>query len=198
MKTFAGPAGRKTGRQRQSGVTLVEVLISMVVLTIGLVGMLGVLGMTIKATQASQENSVAKTIADEALESILTARETATTSTAWSQIANTNNGGIFLTGFQPVCNAGADGIYGTADDCASGEQTLELPASDGIFHGTVPPDSALPLSNYQRQIVLTPDASCGGAAGCNLMDVTITVQFQTAAVQFPQTYTLSTFISEYR
>jgi len=196
VKTIAGPAGRKTVRTQQSGVTLVEVLISMVVLTIGLVGMLGVLGITVKATQASQENSVAKTIADEALEGIMTARETATTSTAWSQIANTTNGGIFLTGFQPVCNAGADGIYGTADDCAAGEQTLQLPGPDGIF-GTAD-DVFLPLTNYQRQIVLTPDPSCGGAAGCNLMDVTITVQFQTAAVQFPQTYTLSTFVSEYR
>ena len=194
MKTIAGPAGRKTVRRRQSGVTLVEVLISMVVLTIGMVGMLGVMGITVKATQASQENSVAKTIADQALESILTARETSTV--PWAAIANTNNGGIFLTGFQPVCNAGADGIYGTADDCASGEETLQLPGPDGIF-GTAD-DILLPLTNYQRQIVLAPDASCGGAAGCNLMDVTITVQFQTAAVQFSQTYTLSTFISEYR
>lgn len=194
MKTIRGPAGRKTERRRQSGITLLEVLISMVVLTVGLVGVLGVLGIAVKATQASQENSVAKTVADQALESILTARETANIS--WSSIANTTNGGIFLTNFQPVCNAGADGIYGTADDCASGEETLQLPGPDGIF-GTAD-DVFLPLNNYQRQIVLTSDPSCGGAPGCNLMDVTITVQFQTANFQVPQTYTLSTYISEYR
>ena len=192
--TSEGLAGRKKGRGRQSGITLIEVLISMVVLTIGLVGMLGVLGITLKATQASQENSVAKTVANEALESILTARETATV--PWSAIANTTSGGIFLTGFQPVCNAGADGIYGTADDCASGEQTLQLPGPDGIF-GTAD-DIFLQLNNYQRQIVLTPDASCGGAGGCNLMDVAITVQFYTAPFQVPWTYTLATYISEYR
>jgi len=196
VKTIGGPALGRTVRRRQSGVTLLEVLISMVVLTVGLVGMLGVLGITIKATQMSQENSVAKTVADEALESILTARETASNTTAWSEIANTTSGGIFLTGFQPVCNAGNDGIYGTADDCAAGEQTLQLPGPDGIF-GTAD-DIFLPLTNYQRQIILTPDASCGGAGGCNLMDVTITVQFQTANFQVPQTYTLSTFISQYR
>jgi len=192
--TIAGLAGRKKGRGRQSGITLIEVLISMVVLTIGMVGMLSVLGITIKATQASQENSVAKTVADEALESILTARETA--NIPWAAIANTGSGGIFLSGYQPVCNAGADGIYGTADDCASGEQTLQLPGPDGIF-GTAD-DVFLQLTNYQRQIILTPDASCGGAAGCNLMDVTITVQFYTANFQVPQTYTLATYISEYR
>ena len=192
--TIGGQAGSKKGRGRQSGITLIEVLISMVVLTIGMVGMLSVLGITIKATQASQENSVAKTVADESLESILTARETA--NIPWAAIANTGNGGIFLSGYQPVCNAGADGIYGTADDCASGEQTLQLPGPDGIF-GTAD-DVFLQLTNYQRQIILTPDASCGGAAGCNLMDVTITVQFYTANFQVPQTYTLATYISEYR
>lgn len=183
-------------RSRQRGVTLVEVLISMVVLTIGLVGMLGVLGIAVKANQGSEESTVAKTIADEALESILTARETA--NIPWSAIANVGNGGIFLSGYQPVCNAGADGIYGTADDCLSvpPEQTLQLPGPDGIF-GTAD-DIFLPLNNYQRQIVLTPDPSCGGAPGCNLMDATITVQYQTANFQVPQIYTLSTYISEYR
>ena len=194
MKTAGRLAGRKTAPSRQRGVTLVEVLISMVVLTIGLVGMLGVLGITVKATQGSEESAVAKTIADEALESILTARETA--EIPWASIANTNNGGIFLTGFMPCYNAGADGIYGTADDAASGMQTLQLPGPDGIF-GTAD-DIFLPLTNYQRQIVLTPDASCGGAPGCNLMDATITVQYYTANFQVPQTYTLSTYISEYR
>jgi len=196
--TIAGLAGRKKGRGRQSGITLIEVLISMVVLTIGLVGMLGVLGITLKATQSSQENSVAKTVADEALESILTARESEIVpgGVPWSAIANTTSGGIFLTGFQPVCNAGTDGIYGTADDCAAGEQTLQLPGPDGIF-GTAD-DIFLQLNNYQRQIVLTPDASCGGAGGCNLMDVAITVQFYTAPFQVPWTYTLATYISEYR
>jgi len=194
VKTTRGLAGRKTVCGRQSGITLIEVLISMMVLTLGLVGMLGVLGIAVKSTQASQENSVAKTVADEALESILTARETA--NIPWSAIANVGSGGIFLGGFQPVCMAGADGIYGTADDCAQGPQTLQLPGPDGIF-GTAD-DKFLQLTNYQRQILLTPDASCGGAPGCNLMDVTITVQFYTANFQVPQTYTVSSYISEYR
>jgi len=194
VKTSGGLAGRKTVRGRQSGITLIEVLISMMVLTIGLVGMLGVLGIAVKSTQASQENSVAKLVADEALESILTARETA--NIPWSSIANVGSGGIFLSGYMQCYNAGADGIYGTADDAASGEQTLRLPGPDGIF-GTAD-DKFLQLTNYQRQIVLTPDASCGGAPGCNLMDVTITVQFYTANFQVPQTYTVSSYISEYR
>jgi type IV pilus modification protein PilV len=185
-----------TGQKQQRGVTLIEVLVSMVVLTLGLVGMLSVMAVAVKATQGSNETFIAKTIADEAMESILTARETA--NIPWASIANTGSGGIFLSGFQPCYNSGADGIYGTADDAASGEQTLQLPGPDGIF-GTAD-DIFLPLTNYQRQITISPALNAAGQPIGNLNTVTITVQylnpqFDTAV---PQTYTLATFISPYR
>jgi len=193
-----GGVDKKAERSRQQGITLIEVMISMVVLTVGLVGMLSVLGVAIKATQGSEETFVSKTIANEALESILTARETANANTMWSSIANTNNGGIFLTGFLSCYNAGADGIYGTADDANSGMQTLQLPGPDGIF-GTAD-DVFLPLTNYQRQIVITPALDGAGQPIGNLNIVTITVQYWDRHFNtgVPQTYTLTTFISEYR
>jgi type IV pilus modification protein PilV len=192
VKKLAQPGRHKQER----GVTLMEVLISMVVLTIGLVGMLSVMAVAVKATQGSNETFIAKTIADEAMESILTARETA--NIPWASIANTGSGGIFLSGFQPCYNSGADGIYGTADDAASGMQTLQLPGPDGIF-GTAD-DIFLALNNYQRQIAISPALNAAGLPIGNLNTVTITVQylnpqFDTAV---PQTYTLSTFISPYR
>lgn len=189
-----GLAAGKTVQRRQRGITLMEVMISMVVLTVGLVSLLGVLGIAVKATQGSEEAAVSKTIANEAMESILAARETA--NIPWSSIANTNNGGIFLVGYQPCYNAGADGIYGTADDAASGEQTLDLPGPDGIF-GT-PDDILLPLTNYTRQIAITPALNSGGQPIGNLNAVTITVQYQTSTFKIPQTYTLSTYVSPYR
>jgi type IV pilus modification protein PilV len=190
---------RQTGRarqKRQRGVTLMEVLVSMVVLTLGLVGMLSVMAVAVKATQGSNETFIAKTIADEAMESILTARETA--NIPWASIANTGSGGIFLSGFQPCYNSGADGIYGTADDAASGEQTLQLPGPDGIF-GTAD-DIFLALNNYQRQITISPALNAAGAPIGNLNTVTITVQYLNPQFDsaIPQTYTLSTFISPYR
>lgn len=194
MKKSGALAHNTRARSRQQGITLIEVMISMVVLTIGLVGMLGVLGVAIKATQGSQETFVSKTIANEALEGILTARETA--NIPWSSIANTGNGGIFLSGFVPCYNAGADGIYGTADDAAAGMQTLQLPGPDGIF-GTAD-DIQLPLSNYQRQIAITPALNNLGQPIGNLNAVTITVQYYTDQFAIPMTYTLSTYISPYR
>jgi type IV pilus modification protein PilV len=189
-------AANRAGQKRQLGITLVEVLISMMVLSLGLVGMLSVMAVAIKATQGSEETFIAKTIADEAMESILTARETA--NIPWASIANTGSGGIFLSGFQPCYNSGADGIYGTADDAASGEQTLQLPGPDGIF-GTAD-DIFLALTNYQRQIQIQPALNGAGLPIGNLNTVTITVQYLNPQfdTNIPQTYTLSTFISPYR
>jgi len=175
------------------GFTLIEVMVSMVVLTVGLISLLGVLGLAMKATQGSEQLGVSKQLANEALESILTARETS--NVQWSQIQNTGSGGIFLAGLNPIYNAGVDGIIDTADDAASGIQTLDLPGPDGIF-GTAD-DVFLPLNNYKRQVDIEPVTS-GGQPDGNLRSITITVQYSTPQFNVPQTYVLTTYISPYR
>ncbi len=181
----------KAGATR--GFTLIEVMVSMVVLTVGLISLLGVLGLAMRATQGSEQLAVSKQLANEALESILTARETS--NIQWVQIQNTGSGGIFLPGANLIYNAGADGIIDTADDSASGIQTLDLPGPDGIF-GTAD-DVFLPLTNYTRQIDIEPVIS-GGAPDGNLRSITITVTYSTPQFKVPQTYILTTYISPYR
>ncbi len=73
-------------RTAQSGFSLIEVMISMVVLTIGLVSLLGVFGLAMASTQTSQQDMIAKQLADEQYESIVTARNT--TQINWDQINN--------------------------------------------------------------------------------------------------------------
>jgi len=58
------------------GFSLIEVVISMAILTVGLVSLLGVFGLAMASTQTSQQDMIAKQLADEALESIITARNT--------------------------------------------------------------------------------------------------------------------------
>ena len=70
----------------QSGFSLIEVMISMVVLTVGLVSLLGVFGLAMASTQTSQQDMIAKQLADEEYESIVTARNT--TQINWDQINN--------------------------------------------------------------------------------------------------------------
>jgi prepilin-type N-terminal cleavage/methylation domain-containing protein len=190
--------GYRRGKNRiESGFTMIEVMFSMVVMAIGLLSLLVTLGVAMASTQTSEQNAIAKRLANEAMESILTARETS--QVQWSNIANGNcavgtgcTTGIFLAGAQPINCAGVDGIVGTTDDAACGPQILEQPGPTGVFAGTCPPDTCLSLSNYTRTIAI---AQYG--ADANLNTVTITVTYVNPQVK-SQSYTLSTLISQYR
>lgn len=193
----------KTNRSRfalatESGFSLLEVLISIFVITIGLLGLLSVVGVAMAATQNSEQLAIAKRLANEAMESILTARET--TQVQWSQIANGTcsigqNCGIFLTGAQPIYNPGADGIIGTSDDAAAGAQILDSPGPDGVFHNSCPagPDICTPLTNFTRTIAISQ-----WATDANLNQIVITVTYTSPQFKVPQNYILQTLISQYR
>ena len=196
MKAQKKVTFRSRFSQGERGFTLIEVMISMVVLTIGLLSMLGVFGIAMASTQTSQQNAIAKQVANEALEGILTARETA--NVTWGQIQNTGSGGIFVGGFTPVDCAGVDGIIGTADDAACGPQILEQPGASGVYAGTCPPDVCYPLNNYTRQILIAPVFDNLGDEIPTLRQITITVQYNTAQVKTPKQYVLTTFISQFR
>lgn len=179
----------------QRGFTLIEVMVSMAILTIGLVSLLGVFGMAMAATQDSQQDMIAKQLANEALESIMTARDTA--QIQWSSIQNVSDGGIFLNNYQPMYKAGGDGIMGTADDVGSGGYiTITTPGADGIY-GTSD-DVSLPLNNYQRQIEITKVNDNSGNEIPTLRGVNITIQYDTPRTRLAKTYVLTSFISQYR
>lgn len=188
--------------RRQQGFTLVEVLISMFVLTVGLVALLGVFAMAMAKTQTTQQDMLAKQIAQEAYEAVFTARETA--NIQWAQIQNVGGAGtpgIFVTGLQPIKQAGTDGIMGTADDALAAAQTLALPGPDGMIGLNLVTgkndDVILPLTNFQRGIVITPVVTAGSTVA-DLRTIAITVQYYTPQSKFPKTYVLSGFISQYR
>lgn len=196
MKAESINASRQRTTETQQGFSLIEVMISMALLTIGLLSLLGIFGVAMAATQTSQENNTAKLLADEAMEGILTARETANIS--WTQINNTGTGGIFLPGFQPIQCAGVDGIIGTADDAACGPQILEQPGPSGVYVGTCPPDVCNNLTNFTRQIVIAPVIVGGGPPSPTLRQVTITIQYTLPQFNVPRQYVLNTYISPYR
>lgn len=185
------------GRKASQGFSLIEVLISIVVLTVGLVGLLGVFGMAMATTQTSQEDMIAKQVADEAMESIFTARDTA--QAQWSDIQNINAGGIFVnpTTPSPIYTAGNDGIVGTADDQTTGTaETLKMPGRDGIM-GTSD-DVTLTLSHYTRTIAITPVTDPVGNVIADLRNVTITVVYTVPKLPAPKRYVVTGYISQYR
>jgi prepilin-type N-terminal cleavage/methylation domain-containing protein len=194
------PSGFRVRSRRASamrGFSLIEVMVSVVILTIGLVALLGVFGMAIASTHNSQQDMIAKQLAQETMEALFTARETA--NITWPQIQNSGTGqipdGIFVTGLQPIKQPGVDGIIGTADDAAAPAQTLTLPGPDGIV-GTSD-DVIQSLTDFQRSVTITP-VIAAGAAVADLRTVTVTVQYRTAQRRAPKTYVMSGFISQYR
>jgi prepilin-type N-terminal cleavage/methylation domain-containing protein len=179
----------------QRGFSLLEVVISMALLTIGLVSLAGVFGLAMASTQESQEDMIAKQMANEVVESIVTARNTAQLS--WDSIQNTSDGGIFLNGLQQAYMPAGDGILGTADDVTGAQYvTITEPGPDGIY-GTSD-DISLPLSNYRRQIQIQPVTDANGNVVPSLRAINVTIQYNTPRTRVPKTYSLSSFISQFR
>jgi len=154
------------------------------------------------STQTSQQDMIAKQLANEALESVVTARNTS--QIEWDDIQNvgatcsSSSGtcGLFVTGAIPIYKAGADGIFGTADDSIAGMQTLTEPGPDGIF-GTAD-DVSIPLTGYKRTILISPVVDSNNNVVSSLRGINITVQYSTTQTRLPKTYVLSSFISQYQ
>jgi prepilin-type N-terminal cleavage/methylation domain-containing protein len=197
MRDMQNIPSQNRPQRRQSGFSLIEVMIATVVLVVGLVGLLGLFGLAVKTTQTSQENLIAKQVANNAMESILASRNAAQVS--WLQIQNVGAGttpdGIFLTGFQDATNGihgpGADKIYGTADDASDPIEYYKIAGRDG-FVGTGD-DQTILLSRYFRKIEIAP------VAGTNsVRQVTITVMYQASPqYQLYKYYVLQTYISQF-
>jgi|ERR1051325_502721 prepilin-type N-terminal cleavage/methylation domain-containing protein len=180
-----------TVSKKQRGFSLIEVLISTFVITIGLVSLLGAFAMAMATTQTAKQDMIAKQLAQEAMESVVTARETA--NVTWNQIQNVGGAGspgVFVTNLQPINKCGIDGIIGTADDAGAGAETVQGTGPDGIV-GTADDPAPTPLTDFQRSITITNTGSG------DLRNITITVQYRTP--QNPvRTYVLSGMISQYR
>jgi type IV pilus modification protein PilV len=178
----------------QRGFSMLEVLISMVVLTIGLIGLLSVFAFSLSTTQTAKQDQIAKQLASEAMESVFTARDTA--NVVFDQIQNVGTGtGIFAQGYQPINNAGNDAILGTGDDATAGLQTMKMPGPDGIM-GTAD-DISISLANYRRQIAIAPVLDATNTQVSNLRQVTVTVQYSIPS-GVRKSFVLTGFISQYR
>lgn len=201
MMTQFRKASLPVVRQGEKGFSLVEVLISVVILTVGLVALLAMFTVAIAAVNNSQEDMIAKQEAEEALESIYTARNTS--QITFNSIQNVSNGGIFLDGAQPILDAGPDGVVGTADDlngnasCPGPSQCLVLAGPDGVL-GTAD-DVYAPLNNFTRTINIQNVNLPSGAPDLSLRQITVTVTYYSSQFKATQkTYAVGAYVSAYR
>ncbi|MGA8870147.1 MAG: prepilin-type N-terminal cleavage/methylation domain-containing protein [Candidatus Acidiferrales bacterium] len=170
--------------KQEQGFTLLETMIAIAVLAFGVLALAATFASGITYMVSSQDDFIAQQKAQEAVESIFTARDSS--SVPFSSIANTTDGGIFTVGPTPLCDPGPDGIVGTVDDnCATNAiDCIETPGPDGIL-GTAD-DFCNPLTNFKRTIAITPVS-----AGLN--QITVTMNYQSGKLN--RQYQLVTYIS---
>jgi hypothetical protein len=141
--------------------TLIEAAIAILILSIGVVAVTALFATGLKYMSSSEYTLIARTKAEEAMESVFAARDDQTIT--WAQIHNVkgqtgSDGGIFLDGPLPINDPGPDGLVGTQDDYVSVNgsvptpEYIVLPGPDGVY-GTND-DVQVPLTRLSREILI--------------------------------------------
>jgi len=194
---------KKVAGKKDDGFSLIEVMIAIVVMSVGMLALIASFATAVAATQSSEEDLIARQKTLEAMESIYTARNSQ--QIPFSAVANVSNGGVFLNGPQPLKCAGPDGLVNTGDDVActtaagatcpdSGAECMVLPGADGIL-GTGD-DVTMSLGNFTRAITISPVYLPSGQQNTNMMAIQITVSYTKAGLP-ARSFTANGLISSY-
>jgi prepilin-type N-terminal cleavage/methylation domain-containing protein len=175
---------------RENGFSLVELLVSMVILTTGLLALAGLFPLALQSASRSSPALIAREKAREAVESVHTARDIGELS--WPTIRNAAQGGVFLDAETALTMPGDDGLVNTTDD--GPVEQLRLPGADHML-GTAD-DVSIPLIDYRRRIVISDLPSNGSPAiNPNLRQITVTIRYRVQRDW--RTYTLTTYVSKF-
>ncbi|PYU61306.1 MAG: hypothetical protein DMG56_13800 [Acidobacteria bacterium] len=179
-------------RNPQSGFTLLEAMIAIVILSFGILSLAAVYAQGIQVANMTQMDYIAEKKAEEAVETIFAARDSKLL--AWTNIRNvTGSGagddGVFLVPPQPLLAAGPHGLYVTADDDAAHPDVVIMgPGPDRIL-GTAD-DVVMSLRSMSRTIAIV---DVPGEVG--LRQITITITY--TAGSMTRQYTLVSFIAQF-
>jgi len=178
---------RKRKSRSSRGFTLIEVMVAMAILAAGILSVAGIFAKGLQASYETQIEYIAEQKAQEAMETIFTARDTKVIT--FSQIANVSAGGVFLDGAQPLCASGPDGLFGTQDDITTQPDTVVMsPGADKMF-GTSD-DVGVNLNPWMtRTIKIEPTSTA------NLDKITVTINWTYAGQS--STYQIVSYISDY-
>jgi prepilin-type N-terminal cleavage/methylation domain-containing protein len=172
----------------EKGFTLLETVVAMAILSFGILTLASIYTQGVKASYQSQIQFIAQEKAQEALETIFTARDTQLLS--FAQINNVSQGGVFLDGPQPLLAPGPDGLVGTADDDATNPDSVVVaPGPDNVL-GT-PDDITINLNPWMTRTILIQPAQ--NMPNLNQITITINYTYEGQAGQFQ----LVCYISSY-
>ena len=158
----------------ERGFTLLEATIAMAVIVSGLLSLGYGIGLGLEAVQMSTMDTIAREKAREAMEDVLTARDTTTIS--FSQICNIGNGAgcLFVNGPTPLNTADNLGLVNTTAATSNPVETYLVPGPSGVLGGADQP-SPVSLNSFQRQISVQSLTSSDGYT--QLAQVTVTITY---------------------
>ena len=137
---------------QQNGFTYLEVMVSIILLTVGITAQLSALSLSMVRAKSTEQRNVARQLTSSTLESIFSARDigNSTGLSNWDAI-NTKDvdlaNGIFESGWRPVrVDSGIDRIHGTADDACD--------ATGPCIEGAYTNDSEI-MGGVERKIEIT-------------------------------------------
>ena len=172
-------------------------MIAAVILVVGLLALMALFAKALGAVQFSQEGQIARQKARETMESVYTARNDS--SISFNQIQNAADGGIFKDGFQTMYLPGGNGIPGTDTDTNILDRVI-LPGKNGVVetasNASSPggDDVFVPLSNYQRQILISNVNDPDGTVNLYMRKITVTIRVNPGGMN-QHDYSTSGYIS---
>ena len=177
---------------QQTGFTLLEAMIAIVILSFGILSLASVYAQGIQVAAMTQFDYIAEKKAEEAVETIFAARDSDLL--AWTNIRNVTGGGgptdgVFMVGPRPLLAAGVDGLYGTVDDDPAIPTVVIMNAGPDRILGTSD-DVVMSLTNMTRTIAI---ADVVGSTG--LRQITITMTYTVGRMR--RQYTLVSYIGQF-
>jgi type II secretory pathway pseudopilin PulG len=171
--------------RKQSGFTLLEAMISIVVLSFGVLSLAAVYSQGILYASFAQYDYIAEKKAEQAVEAIFTARDIK--SLNWSNLQNVSQGGVFVDGPSRILLPGTDGLVGTQADVGSPDEVVIT------GQGTT-----LDLNPWMTRTIAISPVNIGGnplTPEPNLRKITVTMQYTIGGKT--RTYTLVSYISSF-
>lgn len=179
----------KSKNTNQEGFTYIEVMIAIVILTVGILAQLSALSLSMLRASESEQRNAARQLASSTIESIFAARDLGNANgiSNWTAVnmSNVHADGIFKPDWNPIReDAGQDGIHGTADDaCAYGTN-----CTVGTYT-----NSSKVVSGFQRKIEITDIVEPGVPV---VKKRKLDVKIAYFVGQTPRIETLSTLIAD--
>jgi prepilin-type N-terminal cleavage/methylation domain-containing protein len=176
--------------RRQKGFTLIEAMLSMVILSFGILSVAAIYAQGMYLSSLTSYDYIAQKKAEQAVEAIFAARDTGVLSWATIQNQSTDPQGVFLDGPQRMLQPGNDGLVGTTTSAGAADELIITGPNAARQLGTSTDESVNLNPWMTRTITITPVTG-----EVNLRQITVTINYQVGKIA--RTYTLVSYISSF-